>query len=409
MESFSQEDLSNQIGDMYRNLYDVVYLRTHPITRLLVQEEMPSGNRGWQVHHLLLDLIQELDPGSDAPVLSREWRRHQLLVLRFVDGLEPQAVADELSISRRQFFREQKGALDAIAEILWQRHRAAPPVPEQTEPLQDTTSVERMELLRLEAARIRQADRHTRIPVLIDGMLPLLDDMLAERRLVIQSRIPQTLPAVTTDPGLLRQMLLAMLGYLSDVVQETALCLAARVVGQTMHVTVTVDSASWLSPDSASRGAECVVALGEMAEMGGARITTLGPKTRITGFELQLPISERTVLVIDDNQDVLALFTRYLHASGYDVATAQTAQEALALAHQIQPYAITLDLMMPDQDGWDLLQTLLHQPDIQHIPVIITTVLKQKALALSLGATAFLEKPVSGQALISTLQSLDET
>jgi CheY-like chemotaxis protein len=64
---------------------------------------------------------------------------------------------------------------------------------------------------------------------------------------------------------------------------------------------------------------------------------------------------------------------------------------------------------MPGRDGWDLLQTLLNQSDTRHIPIIVYTVLKQKTLALSLGATAFLEKPVSKQALFSALQALEET
>jgi CheY-like chemotaxis protein len=64
--------------------------------------------------------------------------------------------------------------------------------------------------------------------------------------------------------------------------------------------------------------------------------------------------------------------------------------------------------MLPGQDGWDLLQILLNRPETNHIPLIICTVLKQKELALSLGATAFLEKPVTEQALFSTLEALGE-
>ena len=111
---------------------------------------------------------------------------------------------------------------------------------------------------------------------------------------------------------------------------------------------------------------------------------------------------------MDDNEDVVALFQRYLISHHYRIITAHTAQEALAQARHLQPYAITLDLMMPDQDGWDLLQTLLNQPDTQRIPIIVCTVLKQKALALSLGAAAFLEKPVTEQELLAALRALEE-
>ena len=114
-------------------------------------------------------------------------------------------------------------------------------------------------------------------------------------------------------------------------------------------------------------------------------------------------------MVVDDNEDILELFRGYLSPHHYRVVTAQTGQDALSLARRLRPYAITLDLMMPDQDGWDLLQALLNQPDTQHIPIIICSVLTQKELALSLGATAFLEKPISEDTLLLALEALEET
>jgi CheY-like chemotaxis protein len=93
----------------------------------------------------------------------------------------------------------------------------------------------------------------------------------------------------------------------------------------------------------------------------------------------------------------------------YRVVTAQTGHEAIDLARQLHPDVITLDLMMPDQDGWDLLQVLLNQVDTQGIPIIVCSVLRQKDLALSLGATAFLEKPVTQQALLSALKVVEKT
>ncbi len=127
------------------------------------------------------------------------------------------------------------------------------------------------------------------------------------------------------------------------------------------------------------------------------------------GFDVQLPVAERTVLIVDDNRDVLELFSRYLSPHHYRVASAQTAAQALDLARRLQPHAITLDLMMPHQDGWDVLQMLLNQPDTCQIPILVCSVLQQKELALSLGATAFLEKPVTEPVLLATLRALEET
>jgi len=114
----------------------------------------------------------------------------------------------------------------------------------------------------------------------------------------------------------------------------------------------------------------------------------------------------RTVLVADDNDDILDLFERYLTGHGYTMLTARDGAETIALAKRCLPDAITLDLMMPQQDGWDVLVTLTNRPETQHIPVIVCSVLGAKALSLSLGASLFLEKPVSEQSLLSALAAL---
>jgi CheY-like chemotaxis protein len=143
-----------------------------------------------------------------------------------------------------------------------------------------------------------------------------------------------------------------------------------------------------------------------MLTMGEGALRVVCDETYAFGFDLVLPVSDRIVLVVDDNEDVLALFQRCLKPYDFRVVTANNADRALDLATRLQPYAMTVDLMMPDGDGWDLIQTLLNQPQTQSIPIIVCSVLNQKELALSLGATAFLDKPVTEQALLAALQAL---
>ena len=153
---------------------------------------------------------------------------------------------------------------------------------------------------------------------------------------------------------------------------------------------------------------ERLAGLEEMAALGEARLTALRPAAaELTGFHLHLAAAaRRTVLVVDDNQDVLELFSRYLTAHHYRVITAANAPDASALAARFQPYVIVLDLMMPGQDGWDLLQSLLSHAGTRTIPIVVCSVLKQKELALSLGASAFLEKPVNERDLVETVTRL---
>lgn len=200
-----------------------------------------------------------------------------------------------------------------------------------------------------------------------------------------------------------------MLGYLIEHAQQATLRLSARGEGSVVCLFLKLDPPQAALPTPVAEVQERLLTFGEMATLTGARILPMQVGESITGFEVQLLPAERTVLVVDDNEDILELFRGYLSPHRYRVVTAQTAQDTLVLARRLKPYAITLDLMMPDQDGWDLLQVLLNQPDTQHIPIIVCSVLKQKELALSLGASAFLEKPVSEETLLSTLEALAET
>jgi CheY-like chemotaxis protein len=141
--------------------------------------------------------------------------------------------------------------------------------------------------------------------------------------------------------------------------------------------------------------------------MQGARIKGLDSPPGHWGFQIDLPAATpRTILLVDDNADALELFQRYLHHHHYHTVATQSSIEAIHLAGKLKPYAIVLDLMLPDYDGWDVLQRLANHPETHQIPVIICTILGARHLALSLGAAAFLEKPVSEEQLIQALNTV---
>jgi CheY-like chemotaxis protein len=111
-----------------------------------------------------------------------------------------------------------------------------------------------------------------------------------------------------------------------------------------------------------------------------------------------------TVLVIDDNPDFARLFQRYLWAGGYQMIQAGSGAQALQLVRESQPSVITLDVMMPSQDGWEVLSELHRDEATRDIPVVVCSVLRERELALALGATDFLSKPVTQQALLAVLE-----
>ena len=111
-----------------------------------------------------------------------------------------------------------------------------------------------------------------------------------------------------------------------------------------------------------------------------------------------------TVLVVDDDASVRSLLAKTLEKEGYRVISACNGVEALALARQHTPQAITLDVLMPQMDGWGALKELKADPALRDIPVIIVTVLNERGMAIPLGAADFMTKPVDRQRLTAILR-----
>lgn len=126
----SRAEFISHITDAYKHLYDLVYLRTHPLVDILIASSSLTGKkRTRQLHRILLDVIEELDPGPQVPAFSHEWRRHRLMVLRYVRGLNPQAVADQLAIGLRHYYRVHDTAIEDVASLLWDRYVVRRPCP----------------------------------------------------------------------------------------------------------------------------------------------------------------------------------------------------------------------------------------------------------------------------------------
>jgi signal transduction histidine kinase/DNA-binding response OmpR family regulator len=113
-----------------------------------------------------------------------------------------------------------------------------------------------------------------------------------------------------------------------------------------------------------------------------------------------------TVLIVDDDPAARELLAANLKSAGYRLVNAASGDEALNLARKVHPDAITLDVMMPKPDGWDVLSALKADPDLCDIPVVMVTVAPERGIGLSLGAVEVLTKPVDRGQLTALLNRL---
>ncbi len=296
----------------------------------------------------------------------------------------------------------RKEARELLAEYLWRAYRLAErqhlligaDVSTAAEPPEAPTRVQE-----LEALRDSDPPRITEVEALIrrsfDTAQPLFQKLGVGYRLDLAAN----LPAAWVRPLLIEQGLINVLAVIAE----------ARA-GALLQVTVAADADAIAVTLDGYGAAEVPAADLEMARRlivlaGGALapVDDASPKVSLP-ITVRLPRArQNTVLLIDDNVDALQLLQRYLNGVNYRAVMLSDPTQAIALAEEVQPQAILLDVMMPGRDGWALLGQLREHPQLQHTAIIVCTVLPQEHLARTLGATAFLRKPVSRADLLATL------
>jgi two-component system, chemotaxis family, sensor kinase CheA len=143
------------------------------------------------------------------------------------------------------------------------------------------------------------------------------------------------------------------------------------------------------------------------------RLNTIHAQMPVSRRPDVVPISEENqendsylVVAIDDNPDVLQLIKAALEQSPYRVVGVQDSTQAVSIVQKLRPQAITLDIMMPRVNGWQILHQLKSNPATASIPVILLTVLEDRSAGYVLGADEYLVKPVARDALLATLRHL---
>ena len=113
------------------------------------------------------------------------------------------------------------------------------------------------------------------------------------------------------------------------------------------------------------------------------------------------------VLVVEDDPAAAELLTRQLGNAGYRTEVAKSGTQALALARELKPAAITLDIIMPELDGWEVITRLKSDAATSHIPVVVVSVVDNPELGIALGAIDYFVKPVNASALVERLDRFD--
>jgi len=393
------------------HLYDPTVLRASPLIKLLGVEGSDDPVGG--LRRILIEAIAALKPSRRVPPQAGAWRVYHILSQRYIEQFTQGEVATDMALSIRQLRRQEDGALEVLADCLWSRYRveerAAAAVGSQeagsvapAEATDGEVPSPEQELQWLQSSLSSEPAAPNEV---IAAALKIAAPLAAALHVSLEAATPDPLPRLAVQATVLRQALLNLVTAAIRLVpggvvaieassQEGAVSLQVRPIG---------------SRDELASPQESLVMARTLAEHCGGQLEVV-PDVHGHPFSvaiLRLPIAQRvTVLVIDDNPDILHLFQRYASGTSYQVVGERDARQAVARLEEIAPQIIILDVMLPGLDGWELLGRLREHPQNQGVPIIVCTILPQEQLALALGATGFLRKPVSRTAFLAALSTL---
>lgn len=394
---WTREQFLKCLRDTLNHLYDPDRLRHSPLLTLFGiadRFDAPASLR-----RILIEAIESLKPRADEPAHAPSRRMYDLLLYRYVQQFSQQEVANQLGLSVRHLRREQAVALEALACLLWEQYHledkvgdAAGSAPTADAPMYD-------ELAWLKGAAGQFADLEQTLAAVLELVRPLA----VQHQVSLETSLAGSFPRLAVHPVALRQSLINLIGVAIHRAACESVVISARPRQWEVEIQVLCCPASSLTAGALSDEKASLDIVHRMATLCGGRLA-LSEDNGAFAATLALPALELLpVLVIDDNVDTLQLLQRYASGTRYRLLGVQDPDQAIALAEKVAPQVIVLDVMMPQIDGWEVLGRLRQHPATAHSPVIICTILAQEELALSLGASAFLRKPVTRQAFLDAL------
>jgi len=383
-----------QVKQVLENFYDFPYLNAHALARALqVPRIRPSETDGQRLRRVFLAVMDELKPADTAAQKTLQVRYHNLINLRYIESDTMQQVARELGISERQAYRDLKRAEESLADLLWNRvgRGLAHALPQPAEV--ETGMVE--ETLELQLRPVNASD-------LLKNAGHAVERLALQQGTRIEFVLPETPAILNTDPRLAQQVFVNLLSYILQNMVPSVL----QVCLENAADQVVMSFIFQASPLLAGFFTENPVANTLIHRLGWRLVEQNGPSAAFHSIRLTAGDEEAVILVIDDHPPLIELLRRFLTHTRCQVIGVSHGLEGLQLARTLAPDVILLDVMMPEIDGWEVLQRLRNAPETAQTPVVICSIFNDPRLAFSLGATALLTKPVNREKLLEVLKNL---
>lgn len=317
-----------------------------------------------------------------------------------------------------------------------------------------------LDVMRIEAGKMEITIEDVEIPPIVRGVMDVAKALVKDKGIALEEDLPDDLPTLKADGRRVRQVLLNLVGNAAKFTEEGFICVKVRADQRDVTFAV-IDSGigipedklamifeAFTQVDASSTRKAGGTGLGlsicqSFVQMHNGRIWVESAMGKGSTFYFSLPIegpslvaeepipieeevaaeqlvdddvpvlfeepvqASKLVLCVEDDEGVITLFRRYLSKRGYQVVGLTDPARVVDEARRLSPHAITLDVMMPGKNGWQVIQELKNDPVTRHIPVIMCSIIAEKDRGMSLGAADYLIKPVIEEDLLMALDRLD--
>jgi CheY-like chemotaxis protein/nitrogen-specific signal transduction histidine kinase len=294
-----------------------------------------------------------------------------------------------------------------------------------------------LNISRIESGRIELSPKAIRLEQMINQVVTTMETRVNDNDLTLRLEVPRDLPSVFADPARVVQVLTNLVANACQYTPPNGeIVVSACTSGDDVRVSVAdtgigiaqedkekifdrffrADDSRVQKVSGTGLGLPIVKSLTEMqggqvwveSELGkGSKFTFTLPTVetrRATRAQEEAERISTKVLIVEDDPDVAKLIHLHLDGNGRETLIAQRGDEALEMAQREQPDVITLDILLPDADGFAILEELKSNPNTHDIPIIVISVLPDREKSMRLGATDYVTKPINEQLLFKAVR-----
>jgi CheY-like chemotaxis protein len=384
-----------ELRNALNHLYDPDYLRNCAMAELLSVSnrfDTPSVLQG-----ILTRTIEAMKPDPRTTNKSHTQGIYDVLLFRYVQQFQQNEIAHQLGISIRQLRRQQNLAIYELAcKLREQYHLEKIPARSASVPLSPESPSVNGELNWLIKPTVQVSTDLS--PALVE--IQELIQPLANQKKIRLNFPKKTNGLVLAHPVAFQQILLNLLTVVIHHSTGKVVTLKTfstpeqqiiEVFGKSMQQELSSEEQDWIS------------VIRQLADLCHCRIDILPACSQFRVRADFDAVRQLNVLVVDDNPELIMMMQRFTAETRYRILGVSDPQMAITQALQAKPDLVVLDIMMPQVDGLHLLSHFKHHPALGKLPMIVCSVLPQKFLAISLGASVFIQKPIQREPFMDAL------